>query len=92
MYVVDGVIHYCVANMPAPCRTRPRSRSRTRRCPYVLELAAKGAARAVRAKSAALARGVNLWRGAHVHPAVAEALGRAAASGWPGAAAHAERR
>jgi alanine dehydrogenase len=44
--------------------------------PYVVELATRGVVAAVRA-NAALARGVNVWDGAVVHPAVAEALGEA---------------
>lgn len=42
----------------------------------MLELADKGVAAAVRANPA-LARGVNVWRGAVVHPGVAAALGEA---------------
>jgi alanine dehydrogenase len=45
--------------------------------PYVLELAAKGAAGAVR-DNAALAHGVNVWRGRIVHPAVAASVGEPA--------------
>ena len=50
--------------------------------PYVLELATKGAERTA-SESAELARGVNLWRGAIVHPAVAEVLGKPATPRWP---------
>jgi alanine dehydrogenase len=46
--------------------------------PYVLELAGKGLAAAVR-DNASLAKGVNIWRGRIVHPAVAQALGEPAA-------------
>ncbi len=91
VYLVSDVVHYGVANMPALVPRTSTFALANATLPYVLQLAAKGAERAVR-DSAELARGVNLWRGAHVHPAVAEALGRAAASGWPGAAAHADRR
>jgi alanine dehydrogenase len=42
--------------------------------PYALELATRGVAAAVRANPV-LAKGVNVWRGKVVHPAVAEALG-----------------
>jgi alanine dehydrogenase len=42
--------------------------------PYALELAGKGLAAAVR-DNGPLAKGVNIWRGRIVHPAVAEALG-----------------
>ena len=42
--------------------------------PYALELARKGTLKAVR-ESADLARGVNVWRGRVVYPAVAAAVG-----------------
>jgi alanine dehydrogenase len=45
--------------------------------PYALELAGKGLAAAVR-DNAPLAKGVNIWGGRVVHPAVAEALGEPA--------------
>jgi alanine dehydrogenase len=45
----------------------------------VLELATRGAVGAARANPA-LAKGVNIWRGQVVHPAVAEALGTEATS------------
>jgi alanine dehydrogenase len=46
--------------------------------PYVLELAGRGVAGAVRANPA-LAKGVNVARGRIVHPAVAASVGEAAA-------------
>jgi len=91
VYMVHDVVHYGVANMPALVPRTSTFALANATLPYALQLAAKGAERAVR-DSAELARGVNLWHGALVHPAVAEALGRAAGSGWPGAAAHAQRR
>ena len=91
VYMVHDVVHYGVANMPALVPRTSTFALANATLPYALQLAAKGADRAVR-DSAELARGVNLWHGALVHPAVAEALGRATGSGWPGAAAHAQRR
>ena len=44
--------------------------------PYALELATRGVLTAVRANPV-LAKGVNVWGGKIVHPAVAEALGEA---------------
>jgi alanine dehydrogenase len=41
--------------------------------PFVLELGAKGPARAVR-ENPALAKGVNVWGGKIVHPGVAESV------------------
>jgi alanine dehydrogenase len=45
--------------------------------PYVLELAGRGLAGAVQ-HNAPLAKGINIWRGRVVHPAVADALGEPA--------------
>jgi alanine dehydrogenase len=42
--------------------------------PYVVDLANKGVAAAAR-DNPALARGINIWRGRIVHPAVAESVG-----------------
>jgi alanine dehydrogenase len=72
-YVVGGVVHYGVANMPALVPRTSTFALTNATLPYVLELAA-GVTAAVR-RSPALARGVNIWRGRTVHPAVAEALG-----------------
>jgi alanine dehydrogenase len=73
-YVVSGVVHYGVANMPALVpRTSTFALTNTT-LPYVLALAEQGVVAAVR-RDPALARGVNVWRGRLVHPAVAEALG-----------------
>ncbi|HXH85099.1 MAG TPA: alanine dehydrogenase [Candidatus Tectomicrobia bacterium] len=72
-YVVAGVVHYGVANMPALVPRTSTFALTNATLPYVLELAGRGAAAAVRG-NAALARGVNIWRGRTVHPAVAQAL------------------
>jgi alanine dehydrogenase len=72
-FVVDGVIHYCVTNMPgAVPRTSTLALSAVT-LPYGLELAAKGIA-AVK-DDPALAKGVNVYRGHITYPAVAEAFG-----------------
>ena len=73
-YVVSGVVHYGVANMPALVPRTSTFALTNATLPYVLALATKGVAAAVRA-DAALAGGVNVWRGRVVHPAVAESLG-----------------
>jgi len=74
VYVVSGVVHYGVANMPALVPRTSTFALTNATLPYALELAAKGAAAAVR-ENPALAKGVNIWRGRTVHPAVAEAMG-----------------
>ena len=74
IYVVSGVVHYGVANMPALVPRTSTFALTNATLPYVLQLAARGPREAVRADPA-LARGVNIWRGRVVHPAVAAALG-----------------
>jgi alanine dehydrogenase len=76
-YLVSGVVHYGVANMPALVPRTSTFALTNATLPYVLELAGKGLAAAVR-DNAPLAKGVNIWRGRIVHPAVAEALGEPA--------------
>src|SRR5262245_49430092 len=77
VYVVDGVVHYGVANMPALVPRTSTFALTNATLPYALELAARGVVGATRA-NAALAAGVNVWRGRVVHPAVAAALGETA--------------
>jgi alanine dehydrogenase len=73
-YRVGGVVHYGVTNMPALVPRTSTFALANATLPYVLELATKGPLRAGR-ENPALAKGVNLWRGRVVHPAVAEAIG-----------------
>jgi alanine dehydrogenase len=76
-YLVSGVVHYGVANMPALVPRTSTFALTNATLPYVLELAGAGLAAAVR-HNPALAKGVNVWRGRIAHPAVAEALGEPA--------------
>lgn len=74
VYEVDGIIHYCVANMPgAVPRTSTRALSMVT-IDYVSELAAKGFKMAV-LENHALAKGVNVAFGHVTHPAVAQTFG-----------------
>jgi alanine dehydrogenase len=74
IFEVDGVIHYCVTNMPgAVPRTSTLALSNVT-LPYGLELADLGLAVAV-ARDAALARGVNVLNGHVTYDAVAQAFG-----------------
>jgi alanine dehydrogenase len=73
IFLVDGVIHYCVANMPgAVPRTSTYALSSVTQ-PYALRLADLGFVRAVRSDPA-LALGVNTYRGQITYQAVAEAF------------------
>jgi len=75
-YVVDGVIHYGVTNMPgAVPRTSTYALSNAT-LPYVQKLADLGFVKAV-TSDPALARGVNVHAGQITYPAVAEAFGLA---------------
>jgi alanine dehydrogenase len=76
-YVVSGVVHYGVANMPALVPRTSTFALTNATLPYVLALADQGVVRAT-AASPPLALGVNVWNGHVVHPAVAAALGIAA--------------
>ncbi len=77
IFFVDGVLHYCVTNMPgAVPRTSTLALSNAT-LPYGLELADLGLAGAVR-RDPALARGVNVFDGQVVYRAVADAFGLAA--------------
>jgi alanine dehydrogenase len=72
-FIIDGVVHYCVANMPgAVGRTSTRGLTHAT-LPYLLELADKGLDAA--AENAALRHGINI-RGGHVtNRAVADTFG-----------------
>jgi len=74
VYTVDGVIHYCVANMPGavPCTSTYALNYAT--LPFVTELADHGVAGALR-RNAHLRNGLNVFRGAITRRAVADALG-----------------
>jgi len=73
-YLVDGVIHYCVSNIPgAVPRTSTYALSNAT-LPYVVKLANMGAEAAIRCDPS-LAKGVNIRKGKITYPAVAEALG-----------------
>lgn len=73
-YVVDGVVHYCVANIPGAVAGTSTYALTNVTLPYVLELADRGIETAVR-ENAALGRGVNLCRGHVTYEALATALG-----------------
>ena len=75
-YVVDGVIHYCVANMPGAVARTSTMALAGATLPYGLAIATKGFEAAV-ADDAALARGVNVYRKALTIESVAAAHGLA---------------
>jgi alanine dehydrogenase len=74
VYEVDGVIHYCVANMPGGVPITSTKALTNATLPYVEAIADHGLVRAV-AADPALARGVNVLAGKITYAAVAEAHG-----------------
>jgi alanine dehydrogenase len=75
-YVVDGVIHYCVANMPGGVPRTSTFALNNATLPFVLAIADKGAQRALQDDPHLLA-GLNVYRGRITHRGVAESLGYA---------------
>jgi alanine dehydrogenase len=75
-YVVDGIIHYCVTNMPGAVARTSAVALNNATLPFTLQLAEKGFPRAL-AENPHLAQGLNVFGGRVVHPAVAQALGEA---------------
>jgi alanine dehydrogenase len=61
-YLVDGVVHYCVTNMPAAVPHTSTLALTNATFPYLLKLANLGAIEAIR-KDASIARGVNTIHG-----------------------------
>jgi alanine dehydrogenase len=74
IYVVDGVVHYCVANMPGIVPRTSTYALTNATLPYLLRLASDGVDRAIHVDPG-LAKGVNLKDGKIVHRGVAEAHG-----------------
>jgi alanine dehydrogenase len=73
-YVVDGIIHYGVANMPGGVPRTSTLALTNATLPYALQLANKGWKRALRENSALL-KGLNMTDGRITYPGVAEAFG-----------------
>jgi alanine dehydrogenase len=74
-YVVDGVVHYCVANMPGGVARTSTFALNNVTLPFTLALADKGWRQALR-DDPHLRNGLNVQAGRITHPAVAAALGR----------------
>ena len=75
-YTVDGVVHYCVTNMPGAVPHTSTLALTNATFPYVLRIAALGAREALR-QDAGLAEGLNTWLGTLTYKGVAESQGRA---------------
>lgn len=73
-YVEEGVVHYCVTNMPGAVARTSAVALNNATLPFTLQIAEHGLARAC-AANPHLAHGLNVHAGRITHPAVAAALG-----------------
>jgi len=76
IYIVDDVVHYCVANMLGVVALTATLALTNHTLSYGLILANRGIEQAVR-ESPAIRAGVNIWDGTITHKAVADSLGMA---------------
>jgi alanine dehydrogenase len=74
-YEVDGVVHYCVTNMPAAVPNTSTLALTNATFPYVMKLAKLGAKAAI-AQDPGIAEGVNTYEGHLTYKAVAEGQSR----------------
>jgi len=74
-YVVDGVVHYCVTNMPGAVPHTSTLALTNATFPYLMRLANHGAREALR-QDPGLAEGLNVWKGKLTHRGVAESQQR----------------
>ena len=74
VYEVDGILHYCVANIPGAVPQTSTWALTNATLPYVIQLADKGWKRASE-ENQGLKLGLNIVEGKIVYPAVADAFG-----------------
>jgi alanine dehydrogenase len=77
VYIVDGVVHYCVSNMPGAYPRTSTLALTNATLPYVKIIAEKGTSRAVK-DDPAIKSALNTYKGKIVNKALAQALGFAA--------------
>ncbi|WP_455380878.1 alanine dehydrogenase [Acidihalobacter prosperus] len=73
-FVIDNIIHYCVANMPGAVARTATFALTNATLPFILKLADQGYRQAL-LDEPNLRNGLNVYHGAITHPAVAHALG-----------------
>ncbi len=74
-YVVDGVVHYCVTNMPGAVPHTSTLALTNSTFPYLMRIGNLGAREALR-RDAGFAEGLNTWFGSVTHQGVAESQKR----------------
>ncbi len=73
-YIVDGIVHYCVANMPGAVARTSTMALNNATLPFIISLADKGC-RLAMMDDPHLKNGLNIYKGHVTHIAVAESLG-----------------
>jgi alanine dehydrogenase len=74
IYTVDGIVHYCVANMPGAVPRTSTMALTNATLPYALQIATKGWQKAIQ-DNEEIRRGANIVSGQVTYRAVAEAFG-----------------
>jgi alanine dehydrogenase len=74
IYIVDGIVHYCVANMPGAVARSSTIALTSVTLQYGLQIASQGLKAAARANEA-IRKGINTIDGVCVHPGVAKSCG-----------------
>jgi alanine dehydrogenase len=75
VFTIDGIIHYCVANMPGAVARTSTFALNNATLPYILALANKGYKQAL-LENAGFRKGLNVSKGKITHKEVAEALNK----------------
>jgi len=73
VFIVDGIVHYCVANMPGAYPRTSTLALTNATLPYLKELATRGVEKAIEADPV-IASAVNTWRGEIRNKALAQAM------------------
>jgi len=74
-YTVDGVVHYCVTNMPGAVPNTSTLALTNSTFPYVLRMANRGVSEALK-QDAGFAEGLNTWHGKLTYRGVADSQQR----------------
>jgi len=74
VYTCEGIIHYCVTNMPSAVARTSTYALTNATLPYALQIANKGVKKAL-AENQVLVRGLNVMGGKVTHQAIAQDLG-----------------
>jgi len=73
IYEVDGIIHYCVTNMPGALPMTSTIALTNATLPYILQIANEGWQQAAN-RNPAIAKGINIARGLVVHRSIAQSF------------------